>query len=267
MTIRCAVLGSPISHSLSPTLHMRAYRELGIQGSYTAIDVPSGHLEKFISALDESWTGFSLTMPLKEEVLAIASDVGSLAQQTNSANTLIRNPRGWQAESTDVPGFVDALSAAGFSKFSTIAILGSGATARSAVAAFDNAGVAITVIHRSSQREPHMAAAAKKANLNFLPWGSKIPDVDLLINTTPSRVADVYASNIVAHGVFFEALYNPWPTQLLTSWRQNGGESVDGLDLLVHQGLYQIELMTGQVIDHKSLWPILRLAGLEAMNK
>ena len=89
--IKAAVLGSPISHSLSPLLHNTAYAQLGIQGSYEAIEVNAGGLAKFIDERDESWTGFSLTMPLKEEAVAYAKHVDDLAKRINSANTLYRD--------------------------------------------------------------------------------------------------------------------------------------------------------------------------------
>ena len=267
--IRCAVLGSPISHSLSPALHRCAYKELGINGEYSAIDVGAGKLHDFIDTCDESWTGFSLTMPLKEEAIALCTSSSDLAKRINSANTLIRAGQGWSATTTDVPGFVDALSSSGFSDVQSIAILGSGATARSAVAAFDRPDTSITVFHRSSSRELAIRASALHAHINFLRWGSPLPAVDLLINTTPSGVADEYAGQVDEQvaTLFFEVLYNPWPTKLLQTWRMHGGESLDGLDLLVHQALHQLDLMTGSVVDHKTLWPILRKAGLEALKK
>ncbi len=267
--IRCAVLGSPIAHSLSPTLHQCAYRELGIDGEYSAIEVSAGQLKQFITSRDESWTGFSLTMPLKEEVIALASTVDTLAKRIHSANTLSKTAEGWHAISTDVPGFLDALSFNGYSHFDSIVVLGSGATARAAVAALDAPGKSITVIHRSSHREPEMRVAALHADMQFLPWGSQLPKSDLFINTTPAGVADEYASLVdqMTSGIFFEALYNPWPTYLLETWRKRGRESVDGLDLLVHQAMYQLETMTGSSVDHAALWPILRKAGLSTIKK
>jgi len=89
--IKAAVLGSPISHSLSPLLHNTAYSQLGIQGTYEAIEVNAGGLSKFMDGQDNSWTGFSLTMPLKEEAIAYADLVDDLAKRINSANTLYKD--------------------------------------------------------------------------------------------------------------------------------------------------------------------------------
>lgn len=266
--IRGAVLGSPISHSLSPVLHRTAYEKLGLFGQYQAIEVTSDHLAEFISGLDESWTGLSLTMPLKETVLKIADDVDQLALRINSANTLIRSPRGWRALTTDVNGFTQTLIAHSVNMYERVVILGSGATARAAAAACDGAHRRITIVHRSPERETTMRKCVESAKLEFFNWGADLPDADLLINATPAGVADTYAEKLPAlvRGVFFEALYNPWPTKMLSKWRALGGLGIDGLDLLVHQGIDQVELMTGKNVQRAVLAPVLRMACLAAMR-
>ena len=244
---------------------MAAYRYLGIDGRYEAIDVGAAKLRDFISGLDESWTGLSLTMPLKEEVLSIADDVDDLSTRIHSANTLLRTNNGWRALSTDVNGFRQTLLAHDVRDFQTVTILGSGATARAAAAACDGSGRQITVIHRSAERESSMRKAAPLSSLTFLPWGANLVNVDLFINATPAHAADAYCKGLLATGVYFEALYSPWPTKLLAKWRSLKGYGIDGLDLLIHQGVDQVSLMTGLVVDRADLAPILRAACLAAM--
>lgn len=266
--IRGAVLGFPISHSLSPVLHRTAYEKLGVSGQYRAIEVTAEQLAEFISNLDETWTGLSLTMPLKEEVLKIADEVDELALQINSANTLVRSPNGWKALTTDVNGFTQALVAHGVTEFERVIILGSGATARAAAAACDAPHRQISIIHRSPEREAAMGKSVLLAKLDFASWGSKLGVCDLLINATPAGVADSYSEKLgdQIQGVYFEALYNPWPTKMLTKWRALGGLGIDGLDLLVHQGIDQVELMTGKSVQRAVLAPVLRTACLAAMK-
>ena len=267
--IKAAVLGSPIAHSLSPVLHAAAYRSLGVEGQYTALDVKVDQLRGFLLSLDESWSGFSLTMPLKEEVLKVADTVDDLAKAIQSANTLIRSAQGWRATTTDVKGFQEALLAHSVIEFTEVLIIGSGATGRAAASAVDLKGRAIQVLHRNPRREDAMRKAAPHSSIEFLSWDSALPRVDLTINTTPPGVADHFTSEITTtpSGVFFEALYNPWPTTLLHHWRMNDGKAIDGLDLLVHQGIEQVALMTGKSVNRAKLAPILRDAGLVAINK
>jgi shikimate dehydrogenase len=266
--IRCAVLGSPISHSLSPTLHRSAYEHLGVEGQYEALEVTSENLSEFISNLEESWTGFSLTMPLKERILNIADDVDPLALRIKSANTLVRVASGWRALSTDVNGFTQSLASAGVTDFVRITILGSGATARAAAASCDAPGRQIIVIHRNPERERSMRDTVLHSQLEFRDWGANLEAGDVLINTTPACVADSYSEKLegVVRGLYFEALYKPWPSKLLARWRALSGFAIDGLDLLVHQGIDQVELFTGQKVLRADLAPVLRTACLAAMK-
>ena len=264
--IRAAVLGSPISHSLSPVLHLTAYSELGIKGTFQAIEVKSGDLHNFISSKDSSWTGFSLTMPLKEEVIGVANEIEEIAYQVSSGNTLLRCHDGWKVTSTDVNGFIQSLYAHGYGEFEKVLILGSGATARAAVAACTGFTKEITVLHRSAKREEAMRKSAPSIELKFVDWDSKVPASDLVINTTPAGAADKFVGTDIFNGVFFEALYNPWPTKILEFARKSGAYGIDGLDLLIHQGIDQVSIMSGLTIDRAELAPILRSACLAKLG-
>ena len=93
------------------------------------------------------------------------------------------------------------------------------------------------------------------AELNFVGWNNVVLDGDLVINTTPKGAADDLPSG---NGVLFESLYDPWPTTLASKW---DGKVIDGLDLLIHQAIDQIHLMTGFVIDRPLMAQLLRAAG------
>jgi shikimate dehydrogenase len=267
--IRAAVLGSPVSHSLSPLLHRTAYHVLGLDGEYSAIEVLASELATFIENRDQTWTGFSLTMPLKEEILKIADSVDPLALQIQSANTLIRSSSGWQALTTDVSGFQWALNGRQKTLYEKVLIIGAGATARAAAAACDEIGRSIVVVSGNPGREDAMKDAVCKAAVSFIDWNVDLPEVDLLINATPSGVADFFVHQFTSppRALYFDALYHPWPTKLLAHWKALGGETIDGLDLLVHQGIDQISLMCNIVIDHNYLAPILRAAALKFLEK
>jgi shikimate dehydrogenase len=267
--IRAAVLGSPISHSLSPLLHRAAYSAMALNGEYEAIEVNAAGLATFIATRDQTWSGFSLTMPLKEAVLQVATSVDPLARQIQSANTLIRSESGWHALSTDVSGFQHALSAHGITTYQKIVIIGCGATARAAAAACDELDVDIVVVHRSRMREEAMSNAVRNCRVSFLNWNVELPEADLIINTTPAHVADFFVTQFTSRprGIFFEALYHPWPTKLLAHWQSLGGQSLDGLDLLVHQAIDQISLICKVKVNRDELAPLMRAAGLAALKE
>jgi shikimate dehydrogenase len=266
--IKAAVLGSPISHSLSPLLHNTAYAQLGIQGSYEAIEVNAGGLDKFMDGRDATWTGFSLTMPLKEEAIEYADHVDELAKRINSANTLYRDGGVWRATSTDVIGFSQALKSHKIAIKGHVVILGAGATARAAAAACDGSAAHITVINRSLSRVQGMSDAVIDSELRFLNWDnlSVLSDADLVISTVPAGVTDSIELPQKPTAPFFEALYKPWPTPASALWASRGGFVIDGLDLLIHQAIAQIQIFTGKVFDSSAMYAQLRSVGLAALK-
>lgn len=268
--IKAAVLGSPIAHSLSPLLHQLAYRELAVDGEYTAIEVSSGGLQGFLNTLDDSWTGFSLTMPLKEEVVGIADVVSDLSSRIASANTLVRRDGRWEASTTDVSGFSYALQSHGVSVSGDVLIIGSGATARAVAAACDGLASRITVMARSMHNAPSISNCVEESDLDFVPWHTSgvIASADLIVCTTPSGAADslVDLFPINPNSVFFDVLYNPWPTLALSAWAATGGQVIDGLDLLIHQAIAQVEIFSGLSVDRAAMSLRMREAALSHLT-
>ena len=252
--IRAAVLGSPISHSLSPTLHRSAYRKLGIDGEYTSFEVREDELADFISGCDESWTGFSLTMPLKEQVLEIATQVDSHASRIHSANTLIRRGRDWYATSTDRTGFISLLNSHKLNSAMNILILGAGGTARAALGALDRSDRTITIMRRTRARDLTLTSALESSALVLEPWEIKdVSTFDLVINTVPTGAS----AEIVRGGELpplVDVIYHPWPSPLAHIWKERQERIISGIELLIWQGIDQVELMTGESFDREEMF-------------
>ena len=265
--IKAAVLGSPISHSLSPLLHRTAYEHMGLNASYEAIEVKADTLSRFMGERDETWTGFSLTMPLKEEAIAYADHVDVLSKRINSANTLFRKAGEWHATSTDVIGFTNALEMHNVEVKGHVVIMGAGATARAAAAACDNSSTQITVINRSLARVQAMSDAVVESELSFINWDDLdvLGDADLVISTAPAGVTDSIDLPAKTSVPYFEALYKPWPTPASSLWASRGGNVIDGLDLLVHQAISQIAIFTGSSVKRSQLAPLMRDAALKRL--
>ena len=247
-SLRGAVLGYPIDHSLSPILHNAAFKLLGIQGSYSAIEVKSGQLQKFIEERGGEFDYLSLTMPLKEEALDLEIEVDELGGRIQSLNTLINKRGAWSATSTDGSGFIKALANAGHTKFEKVLILGAGGTARAVAGALDEIATSVDVMRRSVRRSPAIAACFQKIECNFLDWDdlADLSGYDLVVNTTPSGAADLVAENLPRQvdGLLFDVLYKPWPTLLARRWSDAGGKVVSGYELLLYQGIDQLALVT-----------------------
>jgi len=264
-----AVLGSPIAHSLSPLLHNTAYQFLGIEASYKAFDVPSGQLRGFLSGDGADLNSLSLTMPLKEEALSIADSVSGMSMQIHSGNTLHKVDGHWSLTSTDVEGFSHALAFNGRDARGKVLIIGAGATARAVVAACDGVSDTVRVINRTPDREQALRKSGPGLDLEFLSWTSSIDfsDYDLVVNTTPGDTASIFVDQVKSVGsTFFEVLYNPFPTQLLNTWRKAGGLGIDGLDLLIHQAISQVEMFSGQTIEREVMAKMLRVVGEKALT-
>ncbi len=263
--IDAAVLGSPIAHSLSPLIHSLAYEYLGLTAHYEAIEVNAGALTKFLNQTDK--TCLSLTMPLKEEAMKVADVISDVATRISCGNTLSLNEGVWSLTSTDVSGFDKALKMHGIDTVDSVLIIGAGATARAAMAAVSAITKSVSVVSRNSERE----AAINKAsgiNVSYLPWKltDEINDADLVINTTPNQAADFFLSGIdKPRGTLFEVLYHPWPTAISRAWSETQAQVIDGLDLLIHQAIAQVEIFSGVACDRDILYTKMREAAVQKL--
>ncbi|WP_034264319.1 shikimate dehydrogenase [Actinospica robiniae] len=250
---RAAVLGSPIAHSLSPVLHRAAYARLGLADwSYGRREVDEAGLAAFVEGLDGSWAGLSLTMPLKRAVIPLLDGISGTARAVNAVNTLVFEADGTRhGENTDVPGLAAALRERGVHEVAAAAVLGGGATAGSSLAAL--AGLVrgpIALYARTPAKVAEFAALAEhfKLTLDPRPWSraGEAAEHELVVNTTPAGVADELAERLPEQvGTLFDVIYHPWPTPLAAAWERRGGVVLGGRDLLLHQAVTQVELMTG----------------------
>lgn len=251
---RAGVLGRPIGHSLSPVIHNAGYAAAGLTGwSYDAHDCGEDELPGFVAGLGPQWVGLSLTMPLKEVALSVATSASAQARALGAANTLVRQPDGtWWAENTDAPGMVDALRWAGVTKVDRVIVLGAGGTARAALGAAASLGAGLVTVHArrvAAIEELAPVAAALAVPLAGAAWPTQpgdIADADVVISTVPKGVADPLASLVAWRpgSVFFDAVYDPWPTPAAAAAQRAGCRIVSGLDLLLAQAVHQFRMFT-----------------------
>jgi shikimate dehydrogenase len=264
---RCAVLGSPIAHSLSPALHRAAYDFLGLDWQYGQYDVDEAGLPDFFRGLDSSWRGLSLTMPLKQVAIACMDEVSQTAQVVEAVNTVLFEPDGRRVgDNTDVPGMVNGLRERGVGQVASGAVLGGGATARSALAVLRQVADAATVYVRTPARAEVLLAVADELGLACAvrPWDQRYDGLaaPVVMVTTPVGATDDLAQAVPdSPGALLDVVYNDGPTPLATTWAAAGGAVVGGLDVLVHQAVVQLLLMTGKAVP----LTVLRDAGERAL--
>lgn len=257
MSLRAAVLGSPISHSLSPALHRAAYAALGRDIEYTAIDTPTEMLAQRISELDNNSLGYSLTMPLKRDVLEFISNQSGLVTQTGCANTVYRDAEeNWALENTDVFGIVQTIKNAHLVPFNSAFIIGSGATASSALSALAELGVTeITCYARNQEAFSLLRDQSELLGVNFHTVSLEAEVVlvgDFGISTVPSSAQSGIIDMLATEqdlSVLLDIAYNPWPSDLAHYWREHHGSPVlSGAEMLLWQAWAQVELFTGEQV-------------------
>ncbi len=256
--MRCAVLGSPIGHSLSPVMHRAAYTELGLDWAYDAVEVPAGTLTAFLSSLGDDVRGFSVTAPLKKEAAEAAHRRTEVVELLGVANTLVIDDDRFCADNTDVPGAVAALAEAGITTTASARILGGGATAASMVHALSGLGLReVELVVRDPDRALDTAVIARGLGLDVRIStidSAEVGTVDLLVSTVPvEAVAGAAGAWVGGASALFDVVYDPWPTPLATAAGVTGTTVVSGLDLLAHQAALQVLLMTGDRVDPQIL--------------
>lgn len=283
---RCAVLGKPIGHSLSPILHQAAYRALGLRNwSYNRIEMDEGGLPAFLSHLDVRWAGLSLTMPLKRTVMAYGLPCDRWSRELAVANTVVvTEPQGRQdglpvslrLYNTDVDGIrlafahawqehgTDLWQRSNGAHHLTAVILGNGNTALSALAACatmaSHVRVVIAARHPTAGVPLKSFAAHHSGHIGVtsVPLEESyryLPEADIIISTLPAHAADPVAGQLgetagrhrcPAGATLLDVAYDPRPSLLQQAAGAAGLLTIGGEEMLLYQAILQVRLMTAR---------------------
>jgi shikimate dehydrogenase len=276
MSKKFAVLGSPISHSLSPAIHAAAYEAMGETWTYDRFQVESKDLEEFLIKSQDIYSGFSLTMPLKEAAYGIASFADSVSSTTKATNTLVRSGNNWNGFNTDVFGITQSIAATVSGEVKNVLVLGSGATAVSAVTAIAESfpGARISVHARNVVKVSQLLKFAKNLGTRARRVRFVMPRLagaDIVISTLPSGVLNEFASKLSVsrrfrpRGVLLDVAYNPWPSEIAKVWSNSGSVVISGKEMLIWQALAQIRIFkTGDasipLVNEVHLLQVMRAA-------
>ena len=256
--MRCAVLGDPIDHSLSPVIHRAAYDALGLADwQYDAVLVSRGGLADFLDGLDPAeWRGLSLTMPFKREALPLLGSYDEWAAATGACNTILLEPDGSRhGLNTDVTGALMVLGEHDQAPLERAVVLGGGATATSVLLALAERGMAhATLVVRDPDRAAetvHAVASHRNAPtievLDLAEASGRSLPADILVSTVPAsaQTPELLAA-VAGPPLVFDVVYEPWPTPLAAAAARSGRVVINGLDLLLAQAVNQVVAMTGR---------------------
>jgi shikimate dehydrogenase len=248
-----AVIGDPVRHSLSPTLHNAAFEALGLDWVFLAFEVPAGEAKAAVEGMRSlGIDGLSVTMPHKSDVAAAVDRLSPTAERLGAVNTVVRRGGVLIGENTDGAGFVDALrSDEGFDPAGRrCLVLGAGGAARAVVVALADAGAAeVVVAGRTPERVA--TAAALAGERGRVGEAAEASACDLVVNATPVGMGDdgglpLDPALLQAGQVVADLVYHPLLTPLLAEARARGAVAVNGLGMLIHQAAHAFRLWTGE---------------------
>ncbi len=247
------VIGNPIDHSLSPKLHNHWFNKNNIHAIYEKKKVDENDIRGVISDLrNGKIDGINVTVPFKKSVIPFIDELTSIANKTQSVNTIFKKNNKIFGDNTDVGGFEQSLKHINYSvKNKKIFILGAGGVTPSIILALTKLGaIEITLSNRTREKAENLKK--KYSNLKVIDWG-ELPDFDILrdfnmiINTTSlglskfdEKVKINYAiagsdKKLGSNKLFYDVIYNPKKTKFLSKAKEFGNQTENGKMMFIYQ--------------------------------
>ncbi|MFQ6550832.1 shikimate dehydrogenase [Aestuariibius insulae] len=250
------VVGSPVGHSKSPTLHGHWLKQYGLPGHYVPLHIEADDFESVIRTLPKAgFVGVNVTVPHKIRALDIADTSSKFAERIGAANMLTFRPDGTiYAENSDSYGFLAHLKQSApdwRSQDGPVLVLGAGGAARAVVAALIEDGATDVVIaNRTASAAEDIASVANCSTVDWSDVGSIIEEMQTIVNTTSLGMTGMpplpmNLSGLPAGQTVMDLVYAPPETELLARARQAGCTAVDGLGMLLHQAVPGFERWFG----------------------
>lgn len=259
---RAAVIGNPVSHSLSPKLHSYWLKRYGIAGEYTALQVMEDALETTLRTLpSQGFIGANVTIPHKVNVMQFADKITDRATLIGAANTLTFKEDGRIfADNTDGYGFMANLRQGAPEwdpKRGPAAIFGAGGAARAIIVALADAGVPEIIVANRTRAKAEALRSDFGARVSVVDWvqaDKMLEDANTVINTTSLGMVGAHdfkvsLDELSPKAVVTDIVYNPLQTPFLIAAAKKGCTTVDGLGMLLHQGVPGFERWFGKRPD------------------
>ncbi|MCX7820886.1 MAG: shikimate dehydrogenase [Brevinematales bacterium] len=257
------IFGNPVKHSFSPYIHNAAFRKLQINSVYLAFEVENiGEAMKSVKTLNIK--GCSITIPFKSEVMNYLDEVSDIAKLIGAVNTVINENNRLYGTNTDAYGFYKSLSNEIDITDKNIAVFGSGGSARAGIFSLFYYGkpAKVFIIARNKEKreiiKEEIISSFKKigknienrlVTLELKEW--KDIEADVIVNTTPLGMfpdidnSIIDKSEIPEGKVVMDIVYNPVKTKFLGYAEERNCSIINGLEMLLQQGMKQFEIWTG----------------------
>ena len=247
------MIGSPISHSLSPYLHRYWLEELKIQGLYLGLRSEPEDLGDAVRGLRAlNFVGYNVTIPHKETIIAHLDDLDEKARKVGAVNTVVIKDGRSTGLNSDVEGFISHLDVSiRGSAVERVLVLGSGGAARAVVVGLlDKSIESVYVVNRSRSRAERLERDFKIKVLSWSEIPSILPEIDLLVNTTVLGMRgyprlEIDLSRLPQEAWVYDIVYRPLKTDLLNQAQGRGLRIIDGLGMLLYQGCLGFERWFG----------------------
>ncbi|MGC8496038.1 MAG: shikimate dehydrogenase [Candidatus Micrarchaeia archaeon] len=260
------IIGMPAHHSLSPAMHNAAFEKLGIDAVFLAFDVPKDALHRAIEGMKAyGIKGMTLTSPHKEEALRLVDRADTYSSELGAVNTIINKNGKLYGYNTDEAGFVNSLKSQHATRSSRYTIIGAGGAARACafglvrfLGAKDIRIINRTIIHAKELKndlERNTGVSAQVAKLRTQEADNMIKESDFVINATNitlenSSLTPVKKELLDEHMVVFDANYVPLENRLIKEAKARGCTTINGIELLVNQGIEAFKLFTGRNVSY-----------------
>ena len=253
-TTRAAVIGSPVTHSLSPLLHNAAFNSLGMDWEYLALEITESELDEVLAQMRSgNLGGLSVTMPLKTRVASLVDECTSTAEKLSAVNCVVANEKGLIGHNTDGDGFLNGLihEAQFDPKGKKVAVIGAGGAARAVIEALARSGAAsIMVVNRTPAKAE--SAADLAGEVGAVGTLEDISGADLVVNATSIGMkdsqVDIPCSVDLLHSsqLIVDLIYHPLETRWISLAKQKGIDSYNGVSMLLFQAAEAFTLWTGE---------------------
>lgn len=262
----CLIIGDPVSHSLSPSMHNAAYARTQLPFVMAGAHVRAEGLAdalKGVRALGIK--GLAVTMPHKVAIMPLLDVVDPVAQTIGAVNTVVNTDGTLTGFNTDWLGILRPLERSIDLKGRSVALLGAGGAAQAALYACTSQGASVTVFNRSVEKAS-VIAEKFGSSVRSLETANDLSPFDIIINTTSAGMAPdvelspVPESALRKHHIVFETIYAPNVTKLLKLSQNVGARTITGLEMFLEQGLAQFQLHTGVKAPRDEMEKILRNA-------